>query len=90
MITNFLKTSRTKDELATTLAVLREFKACESTEEWLMIPFSAWAKLEQLEEYLAHLVEGEPLKQDTLDYIAAHGQAATGVKDDDDGDELEG
>lgn len=87
MIINFLKTSRTKDELTTTLTVLREFKACESTEEWLMIPFSAWAKLEQLEEYLAHLVEGEALKQDTLDYIAAHEQSATGAKDDDDEDD---
>lgn len=66
MIVNFLKTTRSKDELKHALEVLREFKSCESAEEWAMIPFAAWAKLEQLEEFLAHLVEGEPLADDTL------------------------
>lgn len=69
MSIDFLKTPRTKDELKTALAVLREFKQCESQEEWLYAPFVAWAKLEQLEEYLAHLVEGAPLEQDTLAQI---------------------
>lgn len=68
-ITDFLKTDRTKDGLATALAVLREFKSHESGREWLMIPFVAWAKLEQLEEFLAHLVEGKPLAEDTLRFI---------------------
>lgn len=45
-ITDFLKTPRSNDELATALAVLREFKACESQEEWLAISFGAWVKLE--------------------------------------------
>lgn len=65
MIIDFLKTQRPKEELRVALAVLRDFKQCESQEEWLMIPFDAWAKLEQLEEFLAHLVDGEPLKDDT-------------------------
>lgn len=70
-ITDFLKTVRSKDELQAALEVLREFKACESEEEWAYIPFAAWAKLEQLEEFLAHLVEGAPLATDTLAYIKA-------------------
>lgn len=69
MITDFLKTNRSKDELRIALEVVREFKECESGQEWAMISFAAWAKLEQLEEYLAHLVEGAPLKKDTIAYI---------------------
>ena len=76
MITNFLKTTRTKEELKTALEVLREFKGCESQEEWLMIPFAAWSKLEQLEEFLAHLVEGEPLAEDTQAYLKRRDQKA--------------
>jgi hypothetical protein len=70
-ITDFLDTQRSKEELAIALAVLREFKLCESQEEWAVIPFAAWKKLEQLEEYLAHLVENEPLEEDTVQYRAA-------------------
>lgn len=70
-ITDFLLTVRPKSELAVALAVLREFKACESETEWLMIPFAAWAKVEQLEEFLAHLVEGKPLNVDTMHYMTA-------------------
>lgn len=69
MITDFLSTKRSNAELATALAVLREFKADESAEEWAQIPIAAWAKLEQLEEFLAHLVEGTPLAADTIAYI---------------------
>ena len=69
MITDFLKTTRSKDELKNALEVLREFKGCESQEEWLMIPFAAWGKLEQLEEFLAHLVEETPLADDTVEYM---------------------
>jgi len=69
MITNFLEISTPKEDLTIALKVLREFKACESLEEWYLIPFSAWAKLEQLEEFLAHLVENEPLKEDTIKYM---------------------
>ena len=76
MITNFLKTTRTKEELKTALEVLREFKGCESQEEWLMIPFAAWSKLEQLEEFLAHLAEGEPLAEDTQAYLKRRDQKA--------------
>ena len=68
MITDFLKTSRTKRELKASLAILRDFKACESREECLEIPFMAWAKLEQLEEFLEHLVEGKALQADTIQY----------------------
>ena len=69
MITDFLKTKRSKEELTVTLAVLREFKECESSDEWFYIPFAAWAKLEQLEEFLAHLVEGRALAKDTEAYL---------------------
>ena len=69
MITDFLKTPRSKEELKAALDVLREFKECESSEEWLAIPFAAWAKLEQMEEFLAHLVEGAPLADDTVAYM---------------------
>ncbi len=69
MITDFLKTKRSKKDLKIALSVLRDFKQCESTQEWLMISFGAWAKLEQIQEYLEHLVEGEPLAKDTLEYI---------------------
>jgi hypothetical protein len=48
----FLRTDISKDDLATTLRVIAAFKACESREEWLSIPFAAWGKLEQLEDYL--------------------------------------
>lgn len=70
MITDFLNTETPKPELRVALNVIRAFKACQSQEEWLMIPFDAWTKLEQLEEFLAHLVEGEPLAEDTIAYIA--------------------
>ncbi len=75
MIIDFLKTERSIEELASALAVIRDFKQCESQEEWLCIPFGAWAKLEQLEEYLEHKVEGKPLAEDTLRYLAARQQA---------------
>lgn len=69
-ITDFLQTKRNKAELKSALEVLKEFKKNESSEEWLMIPFAAWAKFEQLEEFLEHLVNGAPLAEDTLKYIA--------------------
>ncbi len=68
-ITDFLKTETPKEELAVALKVLREFKECENWEEWLEIRFMAWAKLEQLEEFLAHLVEGKELEDDTKEYM---------------------
>ena len=72
MITNFLKTDRSKEELKIALEVLHEFKKCESIDEWASIPFVAWVKLEQLEEFLEHLVEGAELGDDTKAYIAKH------------------
>ena len=70
-ITNFLKTKRPKEELRTALEVLREFKECESIEEYLVVPFLAWGKFENLEEFLRHLVEGKPLGEATLEYMAS-------------------
>lgn len=69
MIADFLKTTRSKEELKHALEVLREFKGHESKDEWFAIPFSAWMKLEQMEEFLAHLVEGTPLSDDTVEYM---------------------
>lgn len=68
-ITEFLKTKRSESELRTALTVLREFKSCESRDEWLELSFIAWTKLEQLEEFLDHIVNGTPLKKDTIEYI---------------------
>jgi hypothetical protein len=69
VITDFLKTTRSKDELKHALEVLREFKSHESQEEWAMTPFASWAKLEQLEEFLAHIVEDTPLADDTVEHM---------------------
>lgn len=69
MITNFLKTKRSKEELSLALKILREFKECESQEEWMSINFVAWVRLEQFEEFLTHLVDGVPLAEDTVNYI---------------------
>jgi len=66
MIVNFLKTKRKKKELKIALDVIEEFKDNENVEEWYSIPFMAWAKLEQLVEYLEHLVHNKPLREDTL------------------------
>ena len=72
MITDFLKTDRSKEDLKIALEVLREFKKCESTEEWTSIMFVAWTKLEQFEEFLGHLAEGAELADDTKAYIVKH------------------
>jgi len=69
-ITDFLKTSRSKEELKIALDILEEFKSCESQDEWIMIPFIAWAKFEQLEEFLEHLVNGKELEEDTIMYMS--------------------
>jgi hypothetical protein len=69
LIIDFLKTNRSKDDLRAALEVLREFKSCESEDEYSWVPFAAWAKLEQLEEFLAHLVDGDSLQDDTLEIL---------------------
>jgi hypothetical protein len=69
VITDFLKTITPKEDLRTTLKVIQRFKACESREEWMGITFGAWAKLEQLEEYIEHLVNGKDLQPDTIEYM---------------------
>ena len=70
-ITDFLEQHGcSESDLRAALRVLRRFKTFESTDEWLAIPFMAWAKLEQCEEFLAHLVEGAPLDDDTVEYMA--------------------
>ncbi len=68
-IINFLNTKTPKEDLEITLRVIREFKNNESALEWGAIPFAAWAKFEQLQEYLEFLVEGKQLEKDTLEYI---------------------
>jgi hypothetical protein len=72
-VIDFLQTKTSKEELSSALKVLREFKKCESEEEWMRTLFIAWIKLEQLEEYLAHLVEGAPLNEDTTKYLEGKG-----------------
>jgi hypothetical protein len=68
-ITDFLQTCKTKEELATALSVLKEFKSGKNNIEFAMTPFLAWSKLEQLEEFLEYLVNGKELAKDTLKYI---------------------
>ena len=72
MLIDFLKTKRTKTELQTALDVIRDFKANESPDEWGMVPFACWVKLEQLQEYLAHLAESKLLKPDTIAFMKEH------------------
>ena len=77
MLIEFLKTERTKEELQTTLAVLREFKACRSDAEYMKVPQLSWMRLDQLEEFLAYLANGEALPDDTR---AAMARAGINVK----------
>lgn len=65
MLIEFLKTKRTKEELKIVLDTVKEFKSKESPEEYISTMFSAWAKLEQFEEYLEYLVNGKELEEDT-------------------------
>ena len=67
---DFLKTETSTDDIATALKVIREFKRCEGIEEYLRIPLIAWAKFEQLEEFLAHIAEGAELQEDTKKVLA--------------------
>lgn len=69
MIIEFLKTKADKNELKSALKIIKEFKKNESTEEWAIVPFIAWSKLEQLEEYLEYLVNNKELAKDTLEFI---------------------
>jgi hypothetical protein len=78
MILDLLKTERPREELKITLDVLREFKTNHTFEEDLCAPLDTWAKLEQLQEFLEHLVEGKPLAADTLDYQRRQ-NAETGI-----------
>ena len=64
MLSKFINTKRDKSELATALAVIREFKDNEDTDEWANNPFITWQKLEQLEGYLSHLVDGKKLEDE--------------------------
>jgi hypothetical protein len=48
----FLKTTRTREELVTALDVLLEFKRLESEGEWLRVPFQCWDVFEAFEEAL--------------------------------------
>ncbi len=74
MIVDFLKTKRSTKDLKACLETLLEFKECEGREEWEAIPFAAWTKLEQLEEFLECLVHGKPPKPDTMKAIARAGE----------------
>lgn len=55
-------------ELKTALDVLRHFKDMESSAEWFDIPFDAWAKLEQMEDYLKLMTDTDA--DDVSDEIA--------------------
>ena len=78
-IIDFLTAEIPAEDLAAALRVVRAFKACEAGAEWFWTPFVAWAKLEQLEEFLAHRVDGEPLKDDTVAAMRKQKGGADGV-----------
>lgn len=69
MLIDFLKTTRSKEELKIALDVLKEFKANENMEEYLNCPSIAWVKLEQLEEYLEHLANNKKLEESTIEFL---------------------
>ena len=75
MIVDFLAMRHSPHELHVALRLLRAFKECESREEWAATPFTAWGKLEQFEEFLDHLSNGTPLKDDTREHLERHGKA---------------
>jgi hypothetical protein len=71
-VLGFLRTDIPVDELRIALKVIRSFKDCESREEWLVIPFAAWAKFEQLEDCLKLLTDtdaGDVDDQRMLDFF---------------------
>ena len=68
-ISRFLVTTTPISDLRAALAVIREFKGCESLTENMLTPHYCWVKLEQLEEFLAHLVDGDPLEEDTINHL---------------------
>ena len=70
MITDFLKTKRPKEELKIALDILREFKMDRNAIFYNVNRPKKWMKLEQLEEFLAHLVDGEPLEEDTIAHMS--------------------
>lgn len=53
---DFINTKRSTAELETALEVLREFKACESKEEYIVIPFEGWGMFEAYEKFLEEMV----------------------------------
>ena len=71
MLLDFLKTKSKKKDLEIALKILKEFKENESSEEWMLTPFSTWVKLEQFEDHLKLLtgVETESVNDKrTIDY----------------------
>jgi hypothetical protein len=72
MIIDFLHKDIPQDKLENALEVLLIFKECESFEEQMAIPFAAWDKLEQLEEFLEHRVNNEELREDTIREIETY------------------
>jgi hypothetical protein len=56
-----MATQRDRGDLRIALEVLREFKALESAAEYCGAPFTVWARLEQLEDYLEQLVGVESI-----------------------------
>ena len=81
-VIQFLEMEHDKEKLAHALEVIRTFKNLESMMEWLGVPFSAWAKLEQLEEFLEHLVEGKELKEDSQEVLAMFRQVKDTIQPD--------
>lgn len=78
MLIDFLRTAPEgfkPDQLRAALEVLRAFKAHEDVQDWLR-PNAWWIRLEQLEEFLGHLVLDESLKADTLGELKRLGRSS--------------
>lgn len=67
MLLDFLQTKRSPAELRTALEVIREFKACESQEEYMGYMFATWHQLEHLEAMLESLLDGTQIPARFMD-----------------------
>ena len=56
MLADFIKTSRTNKELEMALSVIKDFKKCESIEEFMNDVLVSWQKLEMLEKMLETII----------------------------------
>jgi hypothetical protein len=69
-VIDFLTIDRPREELKIALDVLNDFRECHNGEEWFLGFSMTWQKLEQYLEFLEHMVNGQELEDDTVEYKA--------------------